>query len=178
MMCINVYPANLAIGIPSDARRHATATRENHINTQYIHKKKPTTMAKLLLLLAILHVATSFNPSTFLTPRGSATATSSSSLKASDYDIVTVDLDDRSYPIYIGGKFDDDEGSKLLTQHVKGNRVFLITNDLIAPLHLERYEKMLSQEKQVGTLLACLLSFWMMCICSTAAKKIERKKEC
>lgn len=64
-----------------------------------------------------------------------------------EYDIVKVDLTDgRDYPIYIGSDFTDDEASALIRSHVGGKRVLLITNDLIAPIYLERYQKMLAGE--------------------------------
>ena len=80
-----------------------------------------------------------------------ANAPSSSALNVAttgtDYDIVKVDLTDgRDYPIYIGSDFSDDEASALLRKHVGGKRVLLITNDLIAPMYLERYQKLLEGE--------------------------------
>eukprot|EP00970_Alexandrium_tamarense_P011859 scaffold2584_cov164-Alexandrium_tamarense.AAC.7 len=63
---------------------------------------------------------------------------------STDYDIVKVDLaDGRDYPIYIGSGFSDEESSSLLRSHVNGKRVLLITNDRIAPMYLERYQKLL-----------------------------------
>ncbi|KAK4760821.1 hypothetical protein SAY87_005714 [Trapa incisa] len=50
--------------------------------------------------------------------------------------IVNVDLEDRSYPIYIGsGLLDQPE---LLQRHVHGKRVLIVTNDKIAPLYLDK----------------------------------------
>ena len=34
---------------------------------------------------------------------------------------------------------------KILRSHVKGNRAFLITNDLLAPMYLDKYEELLKQ---------------------------------
>lgn len=63
---------------------------------------------------------------------------------STEYDIVKVDLTDgRDYPIYIGSDFSDDEASALLRPHVQGKRVLLVTNDRIAPMYLERYQKLL-----------------------------------
>ena len=49
---------------------------------------------------------------------------------------LTVNLGDRSYPIYIGssllGKAD------LLAPHIRGKQVLVVTNDTIAPLYLEK----------------------------------------
>jgi 3-dehydroquinate synthase len=81
---------------------------------------------------------------------------SSNTVTASEYDIVKVDLSDgRDYPIYIGDSFHEEEAGKLLRSHVTGNRAFLITNDLIAPMYLEKYASLLKQDGkiQVGTLI-------------------------
>lgn len=55
---------------------------------------------------------------------------------------LTVDLGDRSYPIYIG------EGllsqGKLLHQHISGHQVMVVTNETIAPLYLDPLRKHLS----------------------------------
>lgn len=72
-----------------------------------------------------------------------------------DYDIVKVDLsDDRDYPIYIGAEFDDAEAGKILRSHITGNRALLITNDLLEPMYLEKYENMLKEggDIQIGKL--------------------------
>lgn len=68
-------------------------------------------------------------------------------------DVVKVDLSDgRDYPIYIGTSYTDDEAAEMLTSHVTGSKVLLITNDRIAPMYLEKYEKLLARKKQVVTL--------------------------
>lgn len=55
-------------------------------------------------------------------------------------DVVRVDLEDgRDYPIYIGSGFNDAEAGEMIRSHIQGNRALLITNDRIAPLHLDRY---------------------------------------
>ena len=70
-----------------------------------------------------------------------------------DYETVHVDLGDRSYPIYIGAEFDEVETGKMLANHVSGKRAFLITNDRIAPMYLNKYKEMLEAGgKQVDTL--------------------------
>jgi 3-dehydroquinate synthase len=55
---------------------------------------------------------------------------------------LTVDLGDRSYPIYIG------EGllsqGKLLRQHISGNQVMVVTNETIEPLYLDTLRAQLS----------------------------------
>ncbi len=48
--------------------------------------------------------------------------------------VLTVNLDDRSYPIYIGEQlFSNPE---LITRHIGGRQVCIVTNDTIAPLYL------------------------------------------
>jgi len=55
---------------------------------------------------------------------------------------LTVDLGDRSYPIFIGngllGKAD------LLAPYIKGKQVMIVTNETVAPLYLESLKKGLS----------------------------------
>lgn len=66
---------------------------------------------------------------------------------------VTVDLGDRTYPIYIGsGLLDKPE---LLTNHIRGKAVLIVTNQTIAPLYLDKCVtflpgKMASNDSQVG----------------------------
>lgn len=70
-----------------------------------------------------------------------------------DIDIVKVDLTDgRDYPIYIGTGYSDEQATEMLTSHVLGSKVLLITNDRIAPMYLEKYRNLLSQNKEVHTL--------------------------
>jgi 3-dehydroquinate synthase len=65
--------------------------------------------------------------------------------QTTEYDIEKVDLaNGRDYPIYIGSDFTDSEASTLLRKHIHGKRVLLITNDRIAPVYLERYQKLIS----------------------------------
>lgn len=55
---------------------------------------------------------------------------------------LNVELGERSYPIYIGsGLLDDGE---LITRHIRGNSVFIISNDIVAPLYLERVSRHLN----------------------------------
>jgi 3-dehydroquinate synthase len=64
---------------------------------------------------------------------------------SSSYDVVRVDLENgRDYPIYIGSNFDDGMASSLLRKHVHGRRILLVTNDNIAPMYLEKYERLLA----------------------------------
>lgn len=53
-----------------------------------------------------------------------------------------VSLDDRSYPIYIGG--DLLKQTTLLTQHIKGKDVLVVTNTTVAPLYLHSVLEALS----------------------------------
>lgn len=71
-----------------------------------------------------------------------------------NYDVVEVDLaDGRNYPIYIGTDFTNEQISKILTNHIHGKQVLIITNDRIAPIgYLEKYEKLLESHKEVHTL--------------------------
>lgn len=70
------------------------------------------------------------------------------------YDVVKVDLNDgRDYPIYIGTSYTDEQISDMLTSHIHGKQVLIITNDRIAPLgYLDKYEKLLAPHKDVHTL--------------------------
>ena len=49
--------------------------------------------------------------------------------------ILNVSLGDRSYPIYIGGNLLSQ--STLLTEHIKGKDVLVVTNTTVAPLYLQ-----------------------------------------
>ncbi len=55
---------------------------------------------------------------------------------------VNVDLGDRSYPIYIGSGLLSDR--QLLAPHINGTQVCIITNDVVAPLYLEKLKALLS----------------------------------
>jgi len=48
---------------------------------------------------------------------------------------LTVDLGDRSYPIYIGNGLLDDT---LTARHVRGGQVMIVSNETVAPLYLKR----------------------------------------
>eukprot|EP00210_Caulerpa_lentillifera_P000808 g782.t1 len=51
------------------------------------------------------------------------------------FEVVTVDLGERSYPIYIGSDLFD---KQLLRRHIPGNTVLIVTNETIAPLYLDK----------------------------------------
>lgn len=55
---------------------------------------------------------------------------------------LTVDLGDRSYPIFIGQGLLDKQA--LVTPYVKGSQVMIVTNDTVAPLYLERTKALFS----------------------------------
>jgi len=52
-----------------------------------------------------------------------------------------VELGERSYPITIGHQLLDNP--ELLTRHIKGKRVAIVTNDIVGPLYLERVSNLL-----------------------------------
>lgn len=51
---------------------------------------------------------------------------------------VTVDLDDRSYPIFIGANLL--ENADLLLPYIGSGRVVIVTNEIVAPIYLERVQ--------------------------------------
>jgi len=55
---------------------------------------------------------------------------------------LTVELGERSYPIYIGDKLLDQ--SDLLKKHIPGNSALIVTNETVAPLYLEKTQSMLA----------------------------------
>lgn len=54
---------------------------------------------------------------------------------------LSVDLGDRSYPIYIGSNLLSDPD--LFTPHIQGKQVMIVTNDVVAPIYLEDVKKAL-----------------------------------
>lgn len=53
-----------------------------------------------------------------------------------------LDLGERSYPIYIDSKLLTE--SNLLSKHIRAKRVCIVTNELVAPLYLEKIKKQLT----------------------------------
>ncbi|MCQ4312531.1 3-dehydroquinate synthase [Pseudomonas stutzeri] len=53
-----------------------------------------------------------------------------------------VDLGERSYPIFIGEQLIN--RSELLSRHIRGKQIAIVTNDTVAPLYLERLSHSLS----------------------------------
>ncbi|QRV25424.1 3-dehydroquinate synthase [Marinomonas foliarum] len=60
---------------------------------------------------------------------------------------LTVDLDDRSYPIYIGRGIRQQKA--LFDEAIHGKQVMIVTNDTIAPLYLDAMVTMLSEDYKV-----------------------------
>tara|TARA_R110001583_G_scaffold7720_9_gene37938 strand:- start:24902 stop:25972 length:1071 start_codon:yes stop_codon:yes gene_type:complete len=58
-------------------------------------------------------------------------------------DKITVDLGSRSYPIFIGESLLSQ--SDLFTDAIKGQKVMIVTNDVVAPLYLENCKNSLKQ---------------------------------
>lgn len=62
-----------------------------------------------------------------------------------------VDLGDRSYPIYIGtgllGK------AELVTPHVRGSQVLIVSNETVAPLYLEKAQQMFADFRTEAVIL-------------------------
>lgn len=54
---------------------------------------------------------------------------------------LTVDLGDRSYPIFIGSGLISDSG--LYSPHIHGKQVLIVTNETVAPLYLEKVKSAL-----------------------------------
>ncbi|VAW94256.1 3-dehydroquinate synthase [hydrothermal vent metagenome] len=63
---------------------------------------------------------------------------------------LTLDLGDRSYPIYIGSGLLDQP--QLLAPHIPGQQVLVVSNETVAPLYLERILKSLT-DFQVATVI-------------------------
>lgn len=64
---------------------------------------------------------------------------------------VSVDLGDRSYPIIIGSDLLSD--SSLLTPHIKGRQVCIISNVTVAPLYLDKVKSALSDYDLISIVL-------------------------
>lgn len=58
-----------------------------------------------------------------------------------------VNLESRSYPIYIGADLLDD--TSLFERHIRGNQALLVSNETVAPLYLERLSASLDADLQV-----------------------------
>lgn len=64
---------------------------------------------------------------------------------------LSVDLGERSYPIYIGeGLLDQPE---LLVNHVSGKQVCIVTDDTVAPLYLEQVKGLLPEHEVISVVL-------------------------
>jgi len=60
---------------------------------------------------------------------------------------ININLEKRSYPIYVGEGLLENYG--LLKKHISNKKVAIITNDKIAPLYLEKISNTLSVEKEI-----------------------------
>ncbi|BBB22425.1 3-dehydroquinate synthase [Abyssogena phaseoliformis symbiont OG214] len=58
---------------------------------------------------------------------------------------LSLDLGDKSYPIYIGQDLLSED--ELLTKHISGKQVMIVTNTTVAPLYLEKVKDLLSSFK-------------------------------
>ncbi len=65
--------------------------------------------------------------------------------------ILTVELGERSYPIYIDHKLLTQ--TELLKQYIPGNSALIVSNETVAPLYLEQTQAMLSGLKQQSVIL-------------------------
>jgi len=64
---------------------------------------------------------------------------------------LTVDLDERSYPIYIGqGVLGQ---PKLITGHIRGRQVMIVSNETVAPLYLDAVRKLLGDFELASVIL-------------------------
>ncbi|GMR01247.1 MAG: 3-dehydroquinate synthase [Gammaproteobacteria bacterium] len=64
---------------------------------------------------------------------------------------LTVELGERSYPIYIGDSMLGQ--TELLKRHIPGNSALIVTNETVAPLYLEKTQSMLSGLKNEAVIL-------------------------
>ena len=64
---------------------------------------------------------------------------------------LTVDLGERSYPIYIGNTLLGQ--NELLKQYIPGNSALIVSNETVAPLYLEKTQSMLSGLKHEAVIL-------------------------
>jgi len=64
---------------------------------------------------------------------------------------LTVDLADRSYPIFIGARLLDD--ADLVRRHIPSRQVMVVTNETVAPLYLNRFKRALDGVQVAETVL-------------------------
>jgi len=60
---------------------------------------------------------------------------------------ITINLEERSYPIYVGQSLLDDRS--LLLRHAQAKTIAVVTNETIAPLYLDRLIKTLGADKKI-----------------------------
>ena len=124
-----------------------TRSSKKHVNHHVITSNKKNG------LIASSRIKQCFMSTTDTDTESADATTDTTTINKESYDIVKVDLSQgRDYPIYIGDGFNDEEAGKLLRSHITGNRALLITNDLVAPLYLEKYEALLKNggDIQIG----------------------------
>ena len=111
-----------------------------------------------------------FFPSSKLWPLSSLSISNTKSVdsgtkrKAKLQETVEVSLENRSYPIYIGSNLLHEEEKKeqeevednnnkneesYLRKHINGKQVLIVTNDLVAPLYMEKVIKELKKYKEL-----------------------------
>jgi 3-dehydroquinate synthase (EC 4.2.3.4) len=66
---------------------------------------------------------------------------------------LNLDLGSKSYPIYIGQGLLSQ--SELLTEHISGKQIMIVTNTTVAPLYLEKVKSLLG-DYQISTVI-CLM---------------------
>jgi len=89
-----------------------------------------------------------------------------------------VDLGDRSYPIYIGtGLLGRPE---LVTPHVRGSQVMIVSNETVAPLYLERTQQMFADFRSESVILPDgeqykTLAVWQRIFDALLEKRFDRR---
>ena len=64
---------------------------------------------------------------------------------------LTVELGERSYPIYIGNNLLGQ--ADLIKRHIPGNSALIVSNETVAPLYLDKTRSMLSGLKNESVIL-------------------------
>lgn len=65
---------------------------------------------------------------------------------------LNLDLQEKSYPIYIGQDLLSE--SELLTKHISGKQIMIVTNTTVAPLYLQKVQNLLSSFELAQVILA------------------------
>ncbi|BBA37243.1 3-dehydroquinate synthase [Methylocaldum marinum] len=64
---------------------------------------------------------------------------------------LTVSLDERSYPIYIGSRIL--ESGEILARHLSSSQVMVVTNETVAPLYLDKVKQCLQGKQSAAVIL-------------------------